>query len=272
MKRFCLFVLLLSTLTAAPVSQATTEPAGQTRYAGTITQADDQHNPIVLRLEGNISRGMLGVVNKTLPDKKTQTVLNVPIVLLDSPGGDGLAAMAIGEKLRQANAHVFVTGQCASACVFLLAAGVVRSADAYTVGLHRGRVTVSRADGSVKKELSAEQDSKTQAFLRDFETKALAYFARMGMSPELFKTMQRFERRTVYRLNNEELRRFNLVGVDGKYFASGTNTRDFLGDGQALSVEEFNRRVSRTSSRCGMHEAEDAAFWNCYRDNLNDLY
>ena len=39
------------------------------------------------------------------------------LILLDSSGGDGMAAMAIGRLARAARAHIFVAGRCSSACM-----------------------------------------------------------------------------------------------------------------------------------------------------------
>jgi hypothetical protein len=81
--------------------------------------------------------------------------------------------MQIGRLLRKANAHVFVTGQCASACVFVLAAGVVRGAPAYTVGIHRGRITMSDANAKVIKEVDVNEDPAAKKILLDFELSSL---------------------------------------------------------------------------------------------------
>lgn len=232
----------------------------------------EQSPPKVLLLHGAISRSMVELVHQTLRENVGQPFPADLIVLLDSPGGDGVAAMAIGELLRRTKAHVFVTGQCASACVFILAAGVVRGADAYTVGLHRGRVTVSRADGSVKRELDVAQDANALKFLRDFENKAIDYFLRMGMSAEVFKTMQKFERRTVYRLNTEEMRRYKLVGIEPSYLAEWMKKIPLSVSLGALSAREFVRRVERTPSRCGLYEKDAQDFVECYRENLLDFY
>lgn len=237
-----------------------------------VVAATTEIEPRVLLLEGAISRNMVRVVNSAVREANSEDSPTGLIVLLNSLGGDGLAAMKIGETLRKAKAHIFVTGQCASACVFVLAAGVVRGADAYTVGLHRGRVTVSRPDGSVKKELSGDQDAEIRAFLREFEGNATDYLSRMGMSPELFKTMQRFERHTVYRLNRSEMRRFGLVGVNPSYLAARTQHAPLGLTERQLSDSEFIRRVGRTSSRCGIYEKEASEFVKCYQENLLDPY
>jgi len=234
------------------------------------TQVSDL--PQLIFLEGSISKNMERSVRQTLRTLKPDAFPTPLIVLLDSPGGDGMAAMAIGQMLRQVKAHVFVTGQCASACVFILAGGVVRAASAYSVGLHRGRVTISDADGKVKKELVPDKGSDAQQLLRKFERQAADYFLQMGMAATLFETMQKFERRSVYRLNTRELRDFGLEGAEPNYLAEVITRMPRLTAGRALTSEEFLRRIQRTPSRCDVYERKQAAFVQCYRENLADPY
>jgi len=228
--------------------------------------------PKVMFLEGAISKNMERSVRETVRTLKPNAFPTPLIVLLDSPGGDGMAAMAIGEMLRQVQAHVFVVGQCASACVFILAGGSVRVASAYTVGLHRGRVTISDADGKVKKELSTDKGSDAQQVLKEFERQAADYFLRMGMAATLFETMQRFERRSVYRLNTRELNDFGLEGVEPDYLAKVMERMPQQAAGGTLTAEEFWRRIRRIPTRCGIYERNQVAFVQCYRQNLIDPY
>lgn len=234
--------------------------------------APPENQPRVLFLEGSISRTMERSVRQVLRGLGGEAFPAPLIVLLDSPGGDGMAAMAIGKMLRQAKAHVFVTGQCASACVFILAAGVVRTADAYSVGLHRGRVTISDADGKVQKELTPEQGSDAQKFLKRFEQEAAKYLTDMGIAPALFETMQKFERRSVYRLNTKEMVAFRLDGIDPEYLTQMMSKGLRLSTGRLLTPDELQRRIQRVPSYCGTYERQNTAFVECYRQSLTSPY
>jgi len=222
----------------------------------------------VIVLQGTISQNMVRSLRESLPEEVVDTFPAGLIVFLDSPGGDGFAAMELGELLRRAKAHVFVTGQCASACVLVLASGVVRVAPAYTVGLHRGRVTVSYADGKVKKELNPQVDQEAARVFREFETKAQQYFVRMGVDESFFEKMQKFERRSVYRLNNQEMRQYGIVGFEPKYLRERVQWFSSLAHSQAITADELTQRVLRVSRRCGGLEIDKAAFVKCYRESL----
>ena len=168
--------------------------------ANTIANAP-QKQIVLMGIQGQISKQVLERVRQSIGRVQGDPIPAGLIVLLDSPGGDGNAAMAIGRLLRAANAHVFVTGQCASACIFLLASGVVRSAAAYSVGIHRGRITISDANAKVIQEVNIEENPKAKAALLQFEGLALNYFQEMGMSDALFPLMQAHQLKGVYRMS-----------------------------------------------------------------------
>jgi hypothetical protein len=227
-----------------------------------------QDTPRVIVVQGAISRNLLRSLRGVLREEASDIFPAGLIVLLDSPGGDGFAAMELGELLRRAKAHVFVTGQCASACVLVLASGVVRGAGAYTVGLHRGRVTVSYADGKVKQELQPQNDPEAARVFREFETAARQYLSRMGMSPLVFETMQKFERRSVYRLNNQEMRDYGVVGIEPQYLMERTQQFPLLTQSHGITPTELTDRVQRVPIRCGGLSADKIAFVECYRNAL----
>ena len=227
-----------------------------------------EDTPRVIAVQGAISRNLLRSLRGLLSKDLTDSFPAGLIVLLDSPGGDGFAAMELGELLRRAKAHVFVTGQCASACVLVLASGVVRGAGAYTVGLHRGRVTVSYADGKVKRELQPQNDPEAARVFREFETAARQYLSRMGLSPVVFETMQKFERRSVYRLNNQEMRDYGVVGVEPQYLIERTQQFPLLTQSNGITPIGFMQRIQRVPVRCAGLDRDKIAFVECYRNAL----
>ena len=139
--------------------------------AAGATQADGPKS-VVVRLKGSISGKTLEAVRQALPRVRGDSLPAGLIVLLDSMGGDGVAAMNIGRLLRAGKAHVFVTGQCASACIFVLAAGVIRGAPAYTVGIHRGRLTATDPKTGGTREIDVAKDANAARTLERFETMA----------------------------------------------------------------------------------------------------
>ena len=194
------------------------------------------------------------------------------IVLLDSSGGDGAVAMEIGRMLRTAQAHIFVTGQCSSACMFILASGVVRGAPAYTVGIHRGRITVTDAEGKILKEVNTNENSKAASALKKFERDAEEYFSEMGMSPQLFTAMQNHTQKGVYRLSHTEVTKFGLVGFDQRYFNERVKFFEAQKGAYKMDGTELRQRTARVASRCGDFQSDRKRFIDCYSEVLRDRY
>ena len=148
--------------------------------AGFVVRAEDspgKNNTVVVSISGQISKNVLAKIKKSIAGVTGDPLPAGLIVLLDSPGGDGMAAMEIGRLLRASNAHVFVTGQCASACIFVLAAGVVRGAASLSVGIHRGRITMSDADAKILSDVDVSKNADAQNTLRSIFLMEKNYFA-----------------------------------------------------------------------------------------------
>lgn len=224
----------------------------------------------VITITGRISNRTLEIVSASALNVKGDPIPAGLIVLLDSSGGDGMVAMKIGRLLRQARAHVFVTGQCSSACMFVLASGVVRGAPAYTVGIHRGRITVTDAEGKILKEVNASENPKAAAALRKFEYDAEVYFAEMGMPPSLFDAMQAHTQKGVYRLSHTEITKFGLVGFEARYFNERVRFYDAQNGAYKMNGTELRRRTARVASRCGEFQSDRKKFIACYSDVLRD--
>ena len=194
------------------------------------------------------------------------------IVLLDSRGGDGMAAMDIGRILRQANAHVFVTGECSSACVFLLASGVVRGAPTFTVGIHQARITMSSDAGVIKREVDVQDEPKAKALLVQFEKDAKIYLAEMGLPSDFFQAMQNHSAKGLYRLTGEEIVFYGLSGFDDVYF---DKRAQFFAKQQgkwALDKDTLHSRTAKVASECAPYEQQQQEFVNCYKRVLSEKY
>jgi hypothetical protein len=128
-------------------------------------------------------------------------------VLLNSAGGDVLAAMELGEEIKKQWALTAVDddGQCLGACVLVLAAGVRRTPAPEKVGLQR----LSFEQGE---SISRDRAKQNHAGLAKG---VQVYLARMGMPKRLFQEMQSSER--VRLLDARWLKALGLDGTDPAY-------------------------------------------------------
>lgn len=227
---------------------------------------------VVIAIHGQISNKVLESVRESIGKVRGDPVPAGLIVLLDSPGGDGNAGMKIGRLLRKANAHTFVTGQCSSACIFILASGVVRGASAYSVGIHRGRITLTDSNAKVLKEVDTSQDPAAQKMLKDFERNASIYFADMGMPSDLFRAMQSHQQKGVYRLSSREVAFYGLTGFDGPYLDRRAELYEGLKGALRMDRDELARRTGKVASRCAEFDKKPNDFVECYKNVLRDPY
>ena len=249
-------------------AQATSQVPAAATAAGT-THAEGPRS-VVVRLRGPISGKTLEAVRQATPRVRGDSLPAGLIVLLDSMGGDGVAAMNIGRLLRTGKAHVFVTGQCASACIFVLAAGVIRGAPAYTVGIHRGRLTATDPKTGGTREIDVAKDANAARTLERFETMAAGYFAEMGMPPELFTAMQSHQLKGVFRLNDTELTFYGLSGFDPAYLDERARIFEALDGPYRMDRTELARREAKVASHCAKFDSTSAEFVSCYLNVLRD--
>ena len=249
----------------APV---TTEPSSIASSASPATEG----RVVVMAIKGQISKKVLESVRGSISQVQGDPLPAGFIVLLDSPGGDGIAAMKIGQLLRSQQAHVFVTGQCASACIFVLASGVVRGAPAYTVGIHRGRITKSDANAKILEEVDLNTNPEARKLLEQFEKAAPVYFSQMGMPPELFQAMQAHQYKGVYRLSSEEVILYGLNGFDPRYLDLRAEQLEKLKGPYHMDKDELHRRTLKVASRCAQFDQKHTAFIDCYKQVLKDPY
>jgi len=227
---------------------------------------------VVMAIKGQISKKVLASIQSSVANVTGDPIPAGFIVLLDSPGGDGIAAMKIGEILRANKAHVFVTGQCASACIFVLASGVVRGAPAYTVGIHRGRITKSDENAKILEEIDIKTNPQAKELLERFEKAVPVYFSQMGMPPELFQAMQSHQYKGVYRLSNEEIIFYGLSGFEAKYLDTRAAFYEKIPGPYHMDKEELHRRTLKVASRCAEFDQKHPAFIHCYKQVLRDPF
>lgn len=192
------------------------------------------------------------------------------IVLLNSPGGDGEAAIAIGRLLRQSKAHIFVVGRCDSACVFILAGGVVRAGIPNALGVHAGRLTQTTPEGRITREIDARQNLNDAFRLTDFNSQVRRYLRDMGIGHGLLDLMLAHQTPSVYRLSPDEAIRYHIYGFD----------TDYLNQRVAFynkAYERFNIHrstlLNRTLSvpvKCRGNIANSADFILCYQQVIQN--
>lgn len=235
-------------------------------------RSPQQGQVVVMAIKGQISKKVLESVRGSIGNVSGDPIPAGLIVLVDSPGGDGVAAMKIGEILRANHAHVFVTGQCASACIFILASGVVRGAPAYTVGIHRGRITKTDANAKILEEIDIKTNPQARELLERFEKAVPIYFAQMGMPPDLFQAMQSHQYKGVYRLNNEEIIFYGLSGFEPNYLDARAALYEKMTGPYHMDKDELHRRTLKVASRCAEFDQKHTAFINCYKQVLKDPF
>ena len=109
---------------------------------------------------------------------------------IDSPGGEVSAALLMGRLIRkyQIDVQTTVDGKCASACVFLFAAGVSRIAFG-PVEIHRPYIIDSSASFEKTQDVYRVLEQKIKKFLRDMNVNESLYEAMMSISPEESKKL-----------------------------------------------------------------------------------
>lgn len=226
----------------------------------------------IIQIKGAISRKLLANLKSSISPTSDDPVPAGLIVLLDSKGGDGMAAIDIGRILRKANAHVFVNGECSSACILVLAGGVVRGAPTFSVGIHQARVTLSSDTGVIKKEVNANEDPIAKALLEKFDVSAKIYFADMEIPPDLFIAMQSHPSKRIYRLSSHEISAYGLNGMESNYVNERAQMYAQRPGRWPKDPEELIRRTSKVPTECMRFDASPVDFTKCYRKVLQDIY
>ena len=253
---------------APPIVQAIEE--GSTELV--LTPSTTKQPIRLIYIKGSISRQLLANLKKEVGDIQVDPIPAGLIVLLDSKGGDGMAAIEIGRILRQAKAHVFVTGECSSACVFVLAGGVVRGAPTFSIGIHQARITLSNDQAVIAKEVDAKDNQKAQALLDTYEREARQYFSQMGIPGELFVAMQSYPAKRLHRLSSEEITLYGLNGIEDDYLLQRLKIYQDRPGRWPKDKDELHRRTLKVAIECNLLDKVPADFVRCYRRVLQDIY
>jgi ATP-dependent protease ClpP protease subunit len=244
----------------------------ETSAEGTSGSTNAKNQVRFIYIKGSISRQLLANLKKENLDANTDPIPAGLIVLLDSKGGDGMAAIEIGRLLRKAKAHVFVTGECSSACVFVLAGGVVRGAPTFSIGIHQARITLSNDNAVISKEVDAKENQKAQALLDAYEREAPIYFAEMGIPSDLFMMMQSYPAKRLYRLSSPEITFYGLNGIEDDYLLERLKVYQDRPGRWPKDKDELHRRTLKVAIECNLQDKVPADFVRCYRRVLQDIY
>jgi hypothetical protein len=141
---------------------------------------------------------------------KTMGGTRTPIVVLNSPGGDVLTAIKMGEIARATAAKMYVMPgyDCSSACVLVFAAGVDRFlAEGGRLGLHRPAFT----DFESFARLGQENATKTYSDLLMVVEK---YLSAMRINPEFSRLLLETKSSDITYIGQEEALSFGIMGAD----------------------------------------------------------
>jgi hypothetical protein len=141
-------------------------------------------NSNIIEVTGVIDRATVSEFTAGATRIRDYYYLDGTMVVLNSEGGDLVAAMEIGQIIRSRSLLTDVggTARCASACVFILAAGVDRSAYG-KIGIHRPHF-----DDRYFADLTLAQ---ARAKYEQLQTMARSYLREMGMPDDLYIEMMR---------------------------------------------------------------------------------
>lgn len=196
---------------------------------------------MVIEVNGAIKRETVHQVRLALANADRDREPAGAIFILDSEGGDGVAAMEIGRMAREARAHAFVRGRCTSACVFILAGSLVRAAPDAAVAIHRPRITRSvKGVGEVNVDLAG--NPKAADLLEVTNHRMRAYLEEMGMPGTLFEAMMSVPADTARYLTRSELAEYGL-----------------------LPDSERQAKALAAQDKCAPAKATAAQFARCYR-------
>lgn len=160
------------------------------------------------------------------------------MLLLNSPGGSVDVGISIGEIIRKHQMHVFVEsdGACASACVLLFAAGIMRVPYG-PVLIHRPYFDASRASFEATQERMNSVAARAKRFLR-----------KMNVSESLFEMMMRVAPEDAKALTLEQMDSLGLGTFDPVYVETRENTRAAkLG----ITKQQFLKKKVSTAAKCG---------------------
>jgi ATP-dependent protease ClpP protease subunit len=228
-----------------------------------------QNKIVTLQIKGSITPRLIPKVKEALALATGDPVPAGLIVLIESPGGDGMAAMEIGRLLRAGNAHIFVTGKCSSACSIILMGGVVREAKDYEIGIHQARLTKIDKETGKLAEVEVYKNPKLLDRLIDANQQMKDYSIEMGLSEEFYQVMSQTPVDQMKWLTRWEAIHLGLIGIDPEY----EKIREkYLIDRLKISPGDMKKKTADILDRCQETLTNSTSkFVNCYRRGLGGV-
>lgn len=204
------------------------------------------HKRGVIELIGKIDRDT--PIQLASAIKKTINANNkLPMLFLDSEGGDLAAAIEAGRLVRENNFAVMIRGEasCASACALLYLGGVYR-ASLGGYGLHRPYSNrYSDSDADARKTFNLVNEL-VRSYLRD-----------MNISQNLLDTMNSVSPDKVLWLTKSERSGLGVDGID-PIFEDRVNSQAARDRG--VSKSEFYARKQRSNVLCQPRFSDNSSF------------
>jgi len=208
--------LLLSPALAQPVLRETTVRVVPKKQK--IAAAGHVKDYGYIEISGDIRKSAVAKLAAAIPEARrtagsfTHDGEPVLRLFLNSPGGEVLAATQLGLLVRSQAIEVWVDkgAECSSACIFILAGGVSRTAvPGARLGIHR---PYFRPDefASLSYAQSQDQYSKLAEGVRQ-------YLAKMGVSDALYDAMLKVESRKIVYVSEQFAESTRLLGDDPAY-------------------------------------------------------
>lgn len=236
--------------------------------SNTGKSVNSQSRTVTIKIEGEIKQDLIPKVKEAVAMTTGDPLPAGLIVLLNSQGGDGLAAIEVGRLLREAHAHVFVTNKCASACVFILMGGVVRQAPELSIGIHKARLTATSKKTGARVEINADANPKTAAILAEGNRKLQEYVKDMGMSKAFFEQMEATPVNRIRWLSRIEARELDIIGIEEDYLK---HREAYVMERYKTKPGELKKNTDQIIDRCAYEftKPNGGNFVRCYRLGLD---
>ena len=200
-----------------------------------------------------------------------------PWVMIDSTGGDVVEAIKLGRFIKQNAlttemspfrlvvknkmfdfADDMKNGQCFSACVFVLAGGVVRRVDASTnqVGIHRPYF--SQIEGDLSPSAIKSSRERLNKLIKD-------YFEEVDINPSLLDDMLSIPPEKIRILTGAELEKYRLSVNNANYEES-----ELAKEAKAynLSSGEYRKRSHRAEAECPNFRKDFGQYLSCRHSTI----
>jgi hypothetical protein len=213
-------------------------------FVGQIPAEVTRIDSMTLSIRGELNEATLNLVKKEFGKPPQISMVN-----LESPGGSVDAGMAMGRIFREHQVMTQVGGydvECASSCIFAFVGGTWRYAGG-KVGVHRPYLDNTSLTESEIRSSSVKMDEKIRT-----------YFREMNITQRLADDIMTVPLSQIRWLTQEEMSRYNLVGVDPVYEENRvlTGARKYN-----TSREEYLRREHDVRFSCS-YTYEEMLFGN----------